>query len=105
MWYSVSEFLPLLLPLGAGALLWLLDGLPGRFKALLTLVIVAVGGGWLVSGLQGLNLIFGMLLVGGGVLVTVASLYRAEVRKGYYPLLSVLLLSLAAAWSSSSAGN
>ena len=96
MWYSVSEFLPLLLPLGAGALLWLLDALPGRLKALLTLAIVAVGGGWLVTGLQGLNLIFGMLLVGGGVLVTVASLYRAEVRKGFYPLLSVLLLSLAA---------
>jgi formate hydrogenlyase subunit 3/multisubunit Na+/H+ antiporter MnhD subunit len=96
MWYSLSEFTPLLLPLGAGALLWLLDGLPGRLKALITLAAVAFGGGWLVTGLQGLNLIFGMLLVGGGVLVTVATLHRSDLRKGFYPLLSVLLLSLAA---------
>ncbi len=96
MWYSLHELTPLLLPLGAGALLWLLDALPGRLKALLTLAVVALGGGWLVTGLQGLNLIFGMLLVGGGVLVTVATLYRADARKGFYPLLSVLLLSLAA---------
>jgi formate hydrogenlyase subunit 3/multisubunit Na+/H+ antiporter MnhD subunit len=96
MWYSLQELTPLLLPLGAGALLWLLDALPGRLKALLTLAVVALGGGWLVTGLQGLNLIFGMLLVGGGVLVAVATLYRADARKGFYPLLSVLLLSLAA---------
>ncbi len=93
---SVSELLPLLLPLGAGALLWLVDGLPGRVKGLLTLVVVAAGGAWLASGLQGLNLIFGLLLVGGGALVTVATLYRHDIRKGFYPLLGLLLLSLAA---------
>ncbi|MGD2074517.1 MAG: proton-conducting transporter membrane subunit [Gammaproteobacteria bacterium] len=93
---GLSELLPALLPLGAGALLWLLDGLPGRFKGLLTLAAVAAGGTWLVGELEGLNLIFGVLLVGGGVLVTVASLYRDDVRKGFYPLLAVLLLSLAA---------
>ena len=91
----LDDLQPLLLPLAAGALLWLVDGLPGRIKAVLTLLLVAAGGGWLVNGLQGLDLIFGVLLVGGGVLVAVAALYRDDTRKGFYPLLAVLLLSLA----------
>jgi formate hydrogenlyase subunit 3/multisubunit Na+/H+ antiporter MnhD subunit len=93
---GLGEVVPALLPLGAGALLWLLDGLPGRFKGLLTLIVVGAGGTWLVNGLEGLNLIFGVLLVGGGVLMGVATLYRGDVRRGFYPLLAVLLLSLAA---------
>lgn len=85
----------LFLPLFAGAALWLLDALPGRIKGVLMLVAVAAGGGWLAGGLDGLNKLFGYLLIGGGVLIAVATLYRGDPRKGFYPLLSVLLLSLA----------
>jgi formate hydrogenlyase subunit 3/multisubunit Na+/H+ antiporter MnhD subunit len=92
---AVGEFVALLLPLGAGVALWLLDALPGRIKALLTLAVVGAGGWWLANELEGLNAIFAVLLVGGGLLVTIASLYRGDARKGYYPLLSVLLLSMA----------
>ncbi|HYQ73127.1 MAG TPA: proton-conducting transporter membrane subunit, partial [Gammaproteobacteria bacterium] len=88
---TLATFLPLL----AGAALWLLDGLPGRLKSLLMLALVAAGGAWLTLELEGLNRIFGFILVGGGVLVSLATQYRADQRRGFYPLLTLLLLSLA----------
>jgi formate hydrogenlyase subunit 3/multisubunit Na+/H+ antiporter MnhD subunit len=87
--------LAIFLPLLAGAVLWLLDTLPGRLKSLLMLVMVAAGGAWLTLELEGLNRIFGFILVGGGVLVSLATQYRADQRRGFYPLLTILLLSLA----------
>jgi formate hydrogenlyase subunit 3/multisubunit Na+/H+ antiporter MnhD subunit len=87
--------LAIFLPLLAGAALWLLDGLPGRLKSLLMLTLVAAGGAWLTLELEGLNRIFGFILVGGGVLVSLATQYRADRRRGFYPLLTILLLSLA----------
>jgi formate hydrogenlyase subunit 3/multisubunit Na+/H+ antiporter MnhD subunit len=88
---TLAMFLPLL----AGAALWLLDGLPGRLKSLLLLVVVAAGGAWLTFGLEGINRIFGFILVGGGVLISLATQYRSDARRGFYPLLAILLLSLA----------
>jgi len=88
---SLAIFLPLL----AGAALWLLDGLPGRLKSLLLLAVAAGGGAWLILDLEGLNRIFGFVLVGGGVLISLATQYRDDTRRGFYPLLAILLLSLA----------
>ena len=88
---ATAMFLPLL----AGLLLWLFDGLHGRLKDLLMLVIVAAGGYWLTKDLAGINRLFSYLLLGGGLLISVAALYRTDDRKGFYPLLAVLLLSLA----------
>jgi len=90
-----SDTLALFLPLLAGAALWLLDGLPGRLKSLLMLVLVAAGGAWLTLDLEGLNRVFGLILVAGGVLVSLATQYREDARTGFYPLLTILLLSLA----------
>jgi formate hydrogenlyase subunit 3/multisubunit Na+/H+ antiporter MnhD subunit len=87
--------LAIFLPLLAGTVLWLLDGLPGRLKSLLMLALVAAGGAWLTLDLEGLNRIFGFILVGGGVLISLATQYRADRRRGFYPLLTILLLSLA----------
>ena len=88
---STALFLPLL----AGLLLWLIDGLHGRLKNLLMLVLVAAGGYWLTNDLDGINRLFSYLLMGGGLLISIAALYRNDDRKGFYPLLAVLLLSLA----------
>ena len=85
----------LFLPLIAGFVLWLIDGLHGRLKNLPMLIIVAAGGYWLTNDLEGINRLFAYLLVGGGLLLSVAAMYRDDDRKGYYPLLAVLLLSLA----------
>ena len=83
------------LPLVAGLVLWLIDGVPGRVKNLPMLVTVAAGGYWLTSDLDGINRLFSFLLLGGGLLISIAAMYRNDNRKGFYPLLAVLLLSLA----------
>jgi formate hydrogenlyase subunit 3/multisubunit Na+/H+ antiporter MnhD subunit len=85
----------LLLPVYAAAVLFVLDGLPGRLKSLAMLVVVAGGGYWVARDLDGLNRIFALILVLGGLLMAVATLYRGDARKGFYPLLAALLLSLA----------
>ena len=83
------------LPLAAGFVLWLIDGLHGRLKNMPMLIIVAAGGYWLTNELEGINRLFAYLLVGGGLLLSIAAMYRNDDRKGFYPLLAVLLLSLA----------
>ncbi|MET0867826.1 MAG: proton-conducting transporter membrane subunit, partial [Pseudorhodoplanes sp.] len=84
------------LPLAAGFVIYVLDFLPGRIKCLIVLAVVAAGGYWLVEELTGLNLIFGILLLVGGLVVAIASLYRSDKRRGYYPLLAILLLAMPA---------
>jgi len=83
------------MPLVAGFAMWLIDGVNGRLKTLPMLVAVAVGGYLLTGDLEGINQLFSYLLIGGGILVSIAAMYRSDARKGFYPLLTVLLLSLA----------
>ncbi|MBE9567862.1 MAG: proton-conducting membrane transporter, partial [Proteobacteria bacterium] len=83
------------MPLVAGFAMWLIDGVHGRLKNIPMLFAVAVGGYLLTSELEGINHLFSYLLIGGGVLVSIAAMYRNDDRKGFYPLLTVLLLSLA----------
>lgn len=85
----------LFLPLFAGSALWLIDGLGGRLKAMAMLALVAAGGYWITKDLDGVARIFAAILFGGGVLLSVATLYRDEQRRGFFPLLAILLLSLA----------
>lgn len=92
----------LFLPLVAGLAMWLLDALPGRFKSLPMLAAVVFGGYLLSSDLDGINRLFSYLFIGGSVLISIATLYRNDDRKGFYPLLTVLLLSLASLLSARS---
>lgn len=83
-------------PLIVGALLYALDWLPARLKCFLMLLAVLVVGGWLVSGATGMTGLFATLLMAGGLVVASAALYRNDARNGYYPLMAVLLLAIAA---------
>jgi formate hydrogenlyase subunit 3/multisubunit Na+/H+ antiporter MnhD subunit len=84
------------LPLTAGFVVWLVDFLPGRVKCILVLGLVAAGGLWLIPDMTGLNYIFAALLLAGGLAVAIACLYRADRRRGFFPLLAVLLLAMPA---------
>ena len=84
------------LPVLAGFALWLLSPLPGRAQGLIALVLVLAGSIWLISDLSGLNHLFAVVLVAGGLVVSIACLNRADRRPGFYPFLAVMLLSLAA---------
>jgi formate hydrogenlyase subunit 3/multisubunit Na+/H+ antiporter MnhD subunit len=84
------------LPLGAGAALYLLDHLPGRVKAVACFAVALAGGVWLIRDISGLNHLFAVLLFGGGMVMSISCLYRRDIRRGFYPLLAVILLSLPA---------
>src|SRR5262249_54514080 len=84
------------MPLVAGLVLYVLARLPSRMQCLIVLVLVAIGGSWLVLSLSGINFLFAMLLLPGGLVVSVACLARTDPRPGFYPLLAVMLLSLPA---------
>jgi formate hydrogenlyase subunit 3/multisubunit Na+/H+ antiporter MnhD subunit len=86
----------IVLPLGAGYSLYLLDGLPGRTKCLIGIVVTLVGGLWLMRGLSGLSSLFAVLLFAGAIVLSIACLHRSDVRRGFYPLLVIMLLSLPA---------
>ena len=84
------------IPIFTGFVVFLLDGLPGRAKALLVIVATLVGGLWLVHDQSGISYLFAVLLYSGGVVLSVACLYRSDERPGFHALLAVLLLSLPA---------
>lgn len=83
-------------PLIAGVVLYALDWLPGRVKSCLMLLVVLGVGSWLVAGTNGIAGLFAALLLSGGLVVASASLYRSDDRPAYYPLMAILLLSIAA---------
>lgn len=86
----------LALPLIAGLALYVLDGLAGRVKGVLTLAVLAAAGYGLVRDLSGISFVFAWLLYAGCLTLAIACLYRADPRPGFYPLLAVMLLSLIA---------
>lgn len=83
-------------PLVAGAFLYLFDWLPGRLKSMLMLILVLLLGMWIVGPVEGINRLFAVLLLSGGLVIASASFYRSDPRPGYYPLMALLLLSIAA---------
>lgn len=92
---GLTSFWPLI-PLAAGILTLLIAAFPAWVQCLTVLGIALLGGVWLIHDLTGLNGLFAVLLLAGGMTIAIASLYRSDNRPGYYPLLAVLLLSLPA---------
>ena len=84
------------LPLVAGLVLYFLDGLAGQVKGILVFGFILTGGFWLIHDLSGINYLFAVLLYAGGLVLSIACLYRSDARRGFYPLLAVMLLSLPA---------
>jgi formate hydrogenlyase subunit 3/multisubunit Na+/H+ antiporter MnhD subunit len=85
----------LAVPLLAGGLLWLAEPLPGRLKALLMLAAVA-GGSVLIPAPEGIPGLFRPILLAGGLVIAAAGLAYSGARKGHYPLVATLLLSIQA---------
>ena len=85
-----------LVPLAAGLALYPLERLDARVNGMIALAAVLVGGLWLIRDLSGINLLFAVLLLAGGLVVSIACLERRDRRPGFCPLLAIMLLSLAA---------
>ena len=86
--------LHLFLPLLAGLVLYLVDWLAGRIKCALMIVLVLFLGAAEVYAVPALNQLFAALLLAGGLVVAMAGFYRTDPRPGYYPFMTVLLLSI-----------
>jgi len=84
------------LPLIAGLAMFAIDRLSARTKWAVAFLAVAAGGLWLVSGAVGIGFLFAVVLYSGSLALTVACLYREDERRGFYPVLAVMLLSLQA---------
>lgn len=93
---SGIDTLWLALPLAAGLAASTLWRLPARMQGLVALGLVLIGGHWLTSGLTGLSQLYAVILLAGGVVVSIGCLSRTDPRPGFYPLLVVMLLSLPA---------
>jgi formate hydrogenlyase subunit 3/multisubunit Na+/H+ antiporter MnhD subunit len=83
-------------PLAAGVAICLLWLVPARVQGAVALALVLIGGLWLIRDLSGLNRLFAVILLAGGLVVSFGCLYRSDPRPGFYPLLAVMLLSLPA---------
>ncbi|HEY2023656.1 complex I subunit 5 family protein [Paraburkholderia sp.] len=88
-------------PLGAGALFYAADRLPGRVKGVLALIAIALIGTLLAERTDGIAGLFSWLLLAGSLVITAATLYRDDERSGFYPMLVVLSLSIPALLRSS----
>ena len=84
------------LPLAAGLVVWLLYRLPARMQGIIALTIVLIGGLWLVRDLSGMIRLYALILLAGGLVVSIGCLSRTDPRPGFYPLLAVMLLALPA---------
>ena len=94
--FTGAASLWLFAPLGIGGALFLFDTLPTRIKGPLMLAVVALSGSSILRDVTGLPALFSVLLLAGGLVIACASLYRSDTRRGFYPMMAVLLLSIAA---------
>ncbi|PKL08196.1 MAG: NADH-quinone oxidoreductase subunit F [Spirochaetae bacterium HGW-Spirochaetae-7] len=81
-------------PVAMAALLFLADGLPGWVKALLSIGAAAGFGTLAFDRLDGLKLLFAVMLLGGGAIYSFAAIYKPGPRRGLHPLLSATTLAL-----------
>jgi formate hydrogenlyase subunit 3/multisubunit Na+/H+ antiporter MnhD subunit len=82
-------------PLVAGGVMYAIDQLPGGVKAALTVVVIAsVGTGLALGPHSDIGRLLAWLLLAGSVVIASASLYRGDLRPGFFPVMVVLLLSI-----------
>ena len=95
-WLFGFRELLIYLPLLAGVGLWVLDWLPAKIKALVS-VAAMLAYGWLVYPLLGgIGLTFLGIFVAGGAVVVLAMINRTKRAAGLFPMTLTLLLSMAA---------
>ena len=84
------------LPLVLGLALYPFDRLREGVKCAATIAFVLIAGLWMMQGVTGVNGLFAAVLFAGCLVLPIACFYRSDSRPGFYPLLTVMLLSLVA---------
>jgi formate hydrogenlyase subunit 3/multisubunit Na+/H+ antiporter MnhD subunit len=92
---NVDDFSPLyLFPIMFAAIMYALDWLPAKMKAFLTMVMLGGIFYLLLPSLSGFKLIFAIIFLGGGIVQLIPTFRSIGIRKGFFPLLIMLLSSL-----------
>ena len=91
---SIPSCLAVAAPLIGAAFIYLLDWLPGKIKAGLTIILIGLYLYIVLPAIQPLPTLFMAIFALGGMLVTFASMYRKIDSRGFYPLLLMMILSL-----------
>jgi formate hydrogenlyase subunit 3/multisubunit Na+/H+ antiporter MnhD subunit len=82
-----------LFPIMFGAIFYALDWLPAKFKVVLA-IFVTLGNAYLVfPELSGIGYIFGIMFVLGSALILISTMNARGTRRGFYPLLIMLIFS------------
>ncbi len=81
-------------PLIAGAFIYLIDWLGVKIKAVLTIVLTGVYLYFIIPAVLPLPMLFTAVFGLGGIIIAFASMYRKINVRGFYPLLTMLILSL-----------
>ncbi len=97
--YGLAQFfMPhsrlLFYPVFAAVLLFLLDWLAAKIKAVLSIVLIAVYASLVLPQLQGIWLYFNALFLIGGAVMLIASLHRQQKSFGFFPLTVLMIGSL-----------
>ncbi|MGC9365339.1 MAG: complex I subunit 5 family protein [Fidelibacterota bacterium] len=82
------------IPLLVAAFFFGMDWLPAKVKGLLSILMVGIFTNHVIPQLEGIWQLFGVLLLGGALILLIATLQATGRRKGFYPLTTMLLLSL-----------
>ncbi|MDP2791210.1 MAG: proton-conducting transporter membrane subunit, partial [Rectinemataceae bacterium] len=90
-------------PLAAVAVFYLIDRAPGWIKGLASIAVTLGFGLLALPRLDGPRLFFAIMLLGGGMLYSFASLYKGGARRGLHPLLLATTLAMGGVLLASSA--
>ncbi len=93
-WLFGFRDLLLFLPLAGAALLFVLDGLPGFIKGVLSVAVIGAYAYLIAPALSGLTLVFALVLAGGPALLLLATLHRRGRFAGAFPLFVLFALAM-----------
>ncbi len=91
---ALPSCVPVMAPLVVGAFLYLVDWLPMKMKAGLTIVLTGIYFYFVLPAIQPLPMLFAAIFALGGMLITFASMNREINSRGFYPLLIMMITSL-----------
>ncbi|MCF7793125.1 MAG: hypothetical protein K9N09_08380 [Candidatus Cloacimonetes bacterium] len=83
-----------LFPIMFGAILYALDWLPAKMKTFLVIFITLGTGYLIVPELSGIRYIFGIMFIAGSAILLITTLHSKGIRRGFYPLIVMLITSL-----------
>lgn len=92
--WLMPHSLILFLPVAAAIALFAVDWLPGKVKGLLIMTMLTVYAWFILPGLSGWAFYFNLIFLGGGFVMTIATMNRHGKVSGFYPLLILLLGAL-----------